>query len=109
MIDHIYNIYEPPKQTLQTHGTLTTEIKNIPIVISKTSTFNVKTLAETAQLVSFKEEPPDALTCKQLPKPAHNIAMALHIHAQELLSYISKIHGRSSPQKNATILGNENL
>jgi hypothetical protein len=42
---------------------------------------NVKTLAEIAQLVSFKEKPPDALTYKQLLKPAKKIAMALHVHA----------------------------
>jgi hypothetical protein len=91
VIDHIYNIYEPLKQTLQIHGTLKAEIVIIPIIISITGTFNVHTLAEIAQLVSFREEPPDTLTYKQLPKPAQKIAMALHIHAQEWLSYISKI------------------
>jgi hypothetical protein len=79
------------KQALQTHGTLQADIKIIPIVISRTGTFNSKTLAEIAQLVSFDEEPPDTLTYKQLPKPAQHIAMALHIHAQEWLSHISKI------------------
>jgi len=76
VIEHIYNIYEPLKQALQTHGPLKAEIKIISI-------------AEIAQLVSFGEEPPDTLTYKQLPKPAQKIAMALHIHAQEWLSYIS--------------------
>jgi hypothetical protein len=90
VIDHIYNIYEPLKQALQTHGTLTAEIKIISIVISKTCTFNVKNLAEIAQLVSFKEEPPDAFTYKQLPESAYHIAMALLVRAQEWLSYISK-------------------
>jgi len=42
----------------------------IPIVISRTNNFHVKTLAEIAQLVSFKEEPPDELTFKQLPLTA---------------------------------------
>jgi hypothetical protein len=70
IIDRIYTIYEPLKQALQTHGTLKAYIKIIPIVISRTGTFNVKTLAEIAQLISFDEEPPDALTYKQLPKPA---------------------------------------
>jgi hypothetical protein len=91
IIDHIYTIYEPLKQALQTHGTLQAEIKIIPIVISRTGTFNVKTLAEIAQLISLDEEPPDAMTYKQLPKPAQQIAMTLHVHAQEWLSHISKI------------------
>jgi hypothetical protein len=50
----------------------------------------VKILAEIAQLVSFKEEPPDELTFKQLPLTAKIIAMALHVHAQERISHISK-------------------
>ena len=39
-------------------------------MISITGTFDVKTLVEIAQLVSFNEEPPDALTNKQLPRLA---------------------------------------
>ncbi len=90
-IEHIYNIYEPLKQALQTYGTLKSNIKIIPIVISWTGTFHVKTLAEISQLVSFTEEPPDELTFKQLPPTAKRITMALHVHAQEWLSEISKI------------------
>jgi hypothetical protein len=67
IIDHIHTIYEPLKQALQTHGTLKTDIKIIPIVISRNGTFNVKTLVEIAQLVSFKEVPPDNLTYKKTP------------------------------------------
>ena len=89
VIDHIYTIYEPLKQALQTHGLIHADVIIILIVISKLGTFNVKTLAETAQLVSFKEEPPDALTLLQLSRPAKTIAMALHIHEQEWLVYIS--------------------
>jgi hypothetical protein len=63
-IEHIYNIYEPLKQAIQTYGTLKANIKIIPIVISRTGTFHVKTLAEISQLVSFREEPPDELTFK---------------------------------------------
>jgi hypothetical protein len=63
----------------------------VPIVISKNGTFNVKTLAEIAQLVSFKEKQPNALAYKQLPRSAQKISMALHVHAQEWLSHISKI------------------
>ena len=37
------------------------------IGINGTGTFHVKTLAEIAQQVSFKEETPDELTFKQLP------------------------------------------
>ena len=78
----MYNICEPRKQALQTHGTIKAEINIIPIVISRTVTFNVKTLAEIAQLISLKEEPPDTLTYKQLPRAAQKITMALHIHTQ---------------------------
>ena len=90
IINHIYDIYEPLRLALQTHGTLKTEVKIIPVVICRTDTFHVKTLAEIAQLVSFKEEPPDELTFKQLTLTAKRIAMAIHVHAQEWLSYISK-------------------
>jgi hypothetical protein len=59
------------------------------IVISITGTFNIKTLAKTAQLVFYKEEPPDVTTHKQLQKKAKHIATSLHKHAQEWLSHIS--------------------
>ena len=64
--DHIYDIYDPPRLELQTYGSLKADVKIIPIVISRTNTFHVKTLAEIAQFFSFKEEPPDKLTFKQL-------------------------------------------
>ena len=86
VIDHVYIIYEPLKQALQTHSALKAGITTIPIVISRTGTFNVKTLAEIAQFVFFKEEPPDALTYKQLTRHSPKIALALHVHAQEWLS-----------------------
>jgi hypothetical protein len=92
IIEHIYNIYEPLRQALQTYGTLKADIKIIPIVISRAGTFHVKTLAEISQLVSFTEEPPDELTFEQLPPTAKRITMALHVHARnEWLSHISKI------------------
>jgi len=47
IIDHIYTIYEPLKLALETRGTIKADIKIIPIVISRTCTFHVKTLAET--------------------------------------------------------------
>jgi hypothetical protein len=47
-MEHIDTIYEPLKQALQTYGTLKADVKIIPIVISRTCTFNVKTLAEIA-------------------------------------------------------------
>jgi hypothetical protein len=99
IIDHIYDIYEPLKLELQTHGTLRAYIKIIPIVIIRTGTFHVKTLAEIAQLVSFKEEPPDKLTFKQLPNTAKIIAMALHVHAHEWLTHISKISRKNLTTK----------
>jgi hypothetical protein len=41
---------------LQEHANLKAYIKVIPIVISITDTFNVKTLADIAQLVSHKKK-----------------------------------------------------
>jgi hypothetical protein len=82
IIEQIYEIYKPLRQALQTHGTLKADVKIIPIVISRTCTFHVKTLAEISQLVSFAEEPPDGLTFKQLSPAAKRIRMALHVHAQ---------------------------
>ena len=99
-MDHIYDIYEPLRLALQTYGTLKAEVKIILIVISRTSTFHVKNLAEIAQLVSFKEEPPDELTFKQLPLTAKRIAMSLHVHAQEWISHISKTPRKILTTKN---------
>ncbi len=67
IIDHICDIYDPLRLALQNYGTLKADVKIIPIVISQTGTFHVKTLAEIAQLVSFREEPPDELTFKNYP------------------------------------------
>jgi hypothetical protein len=61
IINHICDIYEPLRLALQNHNTLTTDVKIIPIVISRIGTFNIKTLAEIAHLLSFEEEPPDEL------------------------------------------------
>ena len=63
-IDHIYTIYGPRKQALQTHGTLKVDITRILMVISITETVSVKILAVIAQLVSFKHTPRDAITYK---------------------------------------------
>ena len=67
IIVHINQLYEPLKTVLQTHGRLKADVTILPIFISRTCTFNVKTLAEIDQLVSYKEEPPDIMTYKQLP------------------------------------------
>ena len=44
IIDHIYQLYEPLTTALQTHGRLKADAKIFSIVISKTNTFNLKTL-----------------------------------------------------------------
>ena len=100
IIDHVYDIYELLRLALQTYGTLKADVKIIPIVISRTGTFHVKTLAKIAQLVSLNEEPPDELTFKQLPITAITIAMALHVHAQEWLSHLSKNSRKIITKKN---------
>jgi hypothetical protein len=81
------------------------DIKRIPIVISRTCTFNVKTLAKIAQFVSYKEEPPDVMTYKQLPKQSTHIATSLHKHTQEWLSHISKYSRKilTTNQKTTTL------
>ena len=84
--------------------TIKADIQFIPIVNSKTGSFRVKTLAEIAKLVSFQEEPPDTLKYKQMPKPAQEIAMALHVHAQEWLSPISKISRSLLAQKTTQLI-----
>jgi hypothetical protein len=102
IIDHGHDIYEPLRLALQAHGTLKRDVKIVPIVISRTGTYHVKILAEITELVSFKEEPPNKLTFKQLPIIANRVAMALHVHAQEWLSRIFKNSRKSSPQKTKT-------
>jgi hypothetical protein len=66
-------------------------VQIIPIVISITGNFHTRTLAEIAQLVSFKENPPDNIAYKSLPPQAQTIAMAIHVHAQEWLTFMSKV------------------
>jgi hypothetical protein len=63
----------------------------IPVVISKTGNFHTSTLAEIPQRISFKENPPEALTYTTLPKQAQKIAMALHVRAQKWLTLMSKV------------------
>ena len=95
-IEHIRELYEPLRHNLMLHATgeWKAEVQIIAIVISRTGSFHVKTLAEIAQLVSFQEEPPDKMIYKQLPRQAQTIAMALHVHAQEWLTLMSKISRR---------------
>ncbi len=58
IIEHIYEIYDPLRQELQTYGTLKAGVKITPIVNSRTGTFHVKALAEISKLVSFTVETP---------------------------------------------------
>jgi hypothetical protein len=46
------------------------QVEVILIVISRAGNFHTRTLAEIAQLVSLKENPPDTLTNKSLPHEA---------------------------------------
>ena len=50
MIGHIYDIYEPLRLALQAHNTIKADVTIIPIVISRSGTFNAKILAEVSQL-----------------------------------------------------------
>ena len=104
IIEHILELYEPLRRAIMLHATgeWKATVQVIPIVISRTGSFHVKTLAAIAQLVSFQEEPPDTMTYKQLPRNAQHIAMALHVHAQEWLTLMSKISRRllTAPSNN---------
>jgi hypothetical protein len=66
-------------------------VQIISIVISITGSFHASTLAEIAQLASFKENPPDNIKYKSLPPQAQTIAMAIHVHAQEWITLMSKV------------------
>jgi hypothetical protein len=108
-ITNIHNIYEPLKQAIMRHNRKKKlQVQIIPIVISRTGNFHTKTLAEIAQLVSFQENPPDNLTYKSLPPQAQSITMAIHVHAQEWLTLISKVsrstltHRQKSPKHSTT-------
>lgn len=91
VIDRIYTIYNPLKQAIQDHGHWHDPVVIIPIVISRTGSFHVKTLAEIAQLISPDEEPPDGLTYRDLTPAARRITMALHTHAQKWMTLLLKL------------------
>jgi hypothetical protein len=78
------------------------QVQIIPIVISRTSNFHTRTLAEIAQLISFQENPPDNLTYKSLPPQAQSITMAIHVHAQEWLTLMSKVSRSTLTQRRNT-------
>ena len=90
-VNKITETYSPLLQAIREYGYWRDAIEIIPIVISRTGSFHVKTLAEIAQLVSFEEEPPDEMTYKDLPKSAKRIAMSLHVHAQQWLTLMLKL------------------
>ena len=89
-------------------------VQIIPIGISRTGNVHTSTLAEIAQLVSFNENPPDNITYKSLPSPqAQTIAMAIHVHAQDWLTIMSKVSRsmltqRMKTTKHSTTNNNDN-
>ena len=91
VIDHIYTTYEPLKKAIQDHGHWHDPVVIIPIVISRTGTFHIKTLAEIAQLISPDEVPPDGLTYKDLTPTARRVVMTLHTHAQQWMTLLLKL------------------
>ena len=103
IIDSIQEKYRPLQDAIRAHGSWQHPVEIIPIVISRTGSFNVRTLAEIAQLISPQEEPPDSLTYSALPKEAKNVVMRLHMHAQHWLHHILQISKADLPLKhNAT-------
>jgi hypothetical protein len=113
-INNIHNIYEPLKTAIMRHNKRKRiQVQIIPIVISRTGNFHTKTMAEIAQLVSFQENPPDTLTYKTLPPQAQSLIMAIHVHAQEWLTLISKVSRstltqRHKPTKHTPTNNNDN-
>ena len=99
----MHTIYTPLKHAIQIHNNGRIQVEVMPIVISRIGNFHTRTLAEIAQLVSFKENPPDILTYKSLPHQAHTIAMSLHTHAQEWLTLMSKISRSNLTQRNTQL------
>jgi hypothetical protein len=99
-VTNIHNICEPLKQTIMRHNKKTIlHVQIIPIVISRTVNFHTRTLAEIAQLVSFKENPSDNITYKSLPTQAQTIVMAIHVHAQGWLTFMSKVSRSTLTQR----------
>ena len=94
-MDEIYHsikqLYEPLKRSILEHGWWDDPIDIIPIVLSRTGSFHVKTLGEIAQLVSWQEEPPPITKYKDLTRDARKIAQALHTHAQDWLTLILSV------------------
>ena len=60
------------------------------------------TLAEIAQLISFKENSPDNMTYKSLPPQAKTNAMVIHVHAQEWLTLMPKVSRSTLTQRRKT-------
>jgi hypothetical protein len=85
-INNIHTIYEPLKHAILQHIKGRLYVHIISIVICRTGNFHTITFAEIAPLVSFNENPPDALTYKTLQTQAQSITMILHIHAHEWLT-----------------------
>jgi hypothetical protein len=98
-IDNMHTIYATLRQAIQQHKKGRLQVEIIPIVISMTCNLNTRTLAEIAQLVSFKGNPPDTLTYKSLPPQAKTKAMSLHIHAHEWLTLMSMISRSNLTQR----------
>ncbi len=100
-ITNIHNICELLKLAiLRQSKKQRIEVQIIPIVISRTGNFYKKTMAEIAQLFSFQENPPDKHTYQTLPTQAQSITMAIHVHAREWLTLISKVLKNKSHTKN---------
>ena len=85
----------PLKQAILDHGHWKDPIVIIPIVISRTGSFHVKTLAKIAQLISLDEEPPEGLTYRDLTPAARRLTMALHTHAQQWMTLL--LNSRNKP------------
>ena len=87
--EDIKNIYTQLRHCILEHGWWDDTIEIIPIVISRTASFHVKTLGEIAQLVSWQEEPPpDRMTYTSLDRDCKAIVRELNAHAQQWLTLL---------------------
>ena len=83
--EDIKNIYAPLRHGILDHDSRLVGRHNcdIPIVISRTGSFHVKTLGEIAQLVFWQEEPPPDRTYTTLDRDCKAIIKELNTHAQQ--------------------------
>ena len=92
VISRILDRYRPLQQAIETHDNWPHRVEIVPIVISRTGTYNTTTLRQLAHLFTLKDEPPDSgITVSSLPKEAKQIAINMHKYAKQWLHAILRV------------------